>query len=92
MGMNIQQNIEKILTEKFAPVHLEVINESHKHKGHAGDNGTGQSHFRVVISSSEFESENRVTCSRMVYQALDALLKDKIHALSLSIVRINKKP
>jgi len=90
MGMNIQQNIEKILTEKFTPVHLDVINESHKHKGHAGDNGTGESHFKVIIVSPSFTDKSRVARSRMVHDALGDLLKDKIHALSLKISDIIK--
>jgi BolA protein len=44
----------ELLTAAFAPTHLEVINDSAKHRGHSGDNGSGESHFTVAIESAAF--------------------------------------
>ena len=81
--MSVEQEIEKILSEKFSPIFLKVKNDSHKHQGHAGDNGTGESHFSVVIVSECFENQNRVKRQQSVYKALDSYMKDVIHALAL---------
>lgn len=83
----IADEITTILEEKFSPAHLEVINESHLHAGHAGDDGSGESHFRVVIKADSFADASRVACHRMVYGALDSLLKERIHALALEIMK-----
>ncbi|MEX0298846.1 MAG: BolA family protein [Kordiimonas sp.] len=75
--------IEKKLTEALSPTHLEIINDSDSHRGHAGHDGSGESHFTVVIEASAFEGKNRVAMQRMVMDALKEELKGKIHALSI---------
>jgi BolA protein len=72
------------LTDALAPTHLDVINESHHHAGHLGDDGTGESHFRVVIESAAFAGRNRVARQRLVNAALADLLATRIHALSMA--------
>ena len=47
--MNIKNDIEDRLTRAFSPTRLEVVNESHRHAGHAGDDGSGESHFAILI-------------------------------------------
>jgi BolA protein len=69
------------LTEALAPSHLEVVNDSHHHAGHMGDDGTGESHFTVVVESAAFIGLNRVQRQRLVNQALAELLSTRIHAL-----------
>ena len=71
------------LNELLAPSRLEVVNDSHHHAGHMGDNGTGETHFTVRIESSRFAGLNRVARQRLVNQALADLLAGPIHALSL---------
>lgn len=71
------------LNDLLAPSRLEVINDSHQHAGHMGDNGTGETHFTVRIESSRFAGLNRVARQRLVNQALADLLAGPIHALSL---------
>jgi BolA protein len=83
----VADEITEILKTKFNPSRLEVINESHLHAGHAGDDGSGESHFRVVIKADAFTDASRVACHRMVYSALDSLLKERIHALALEIMK-----
>ena len=71
------------LTDALAPSHLEVINDSHHHAGHMGDDGTGETHFRVEVETPQFEGLNRVARQRLVNQALAELLSTKIHALAI---------
>lgn len=71
------------LTDQLAPSRLEVINDSDRHAGHMGDNGTGESHFTVVVESGRFVGLNRVQRQRLVNQALADLLSSRIHALAI---------
>ena len=71
------------LNEMLAPTRLDVVNESHHHAGHLGDDGTGESHFRVEIESDRFVGLNRVARQRLVNNALADLLASRIHALTI---------
>lgn len=71
------------LREAFDPAHLLVVNESHLHAGHLGDDGTGESHFRVEITARAFSGQSRVARQRAVNRVLADLLATRIHALSL---------
>jgi BolA protein len=71
------------LTDSLAPSLLEVINDSHHHAGHMGDDGTGESHFTVVVESNRFVGLNRVARQRLVNHALADLLSSRIHALAI---------
>lgn len=83
--MTRDAEIHEKLTAAFAPSTLEVINESHKHAGHAGHSGAGDSHYRVVIAAPAFGGMSRVARHRAVHAALGAELVGAIHALSLEI-------
>jgi BolA protein len=74
--------IRERLIEAFSPTELEVIDESDKHKGHAGARD-GRGHFRVKIVSSRFAGCTNVECHRLVFDALESMLKTDIHALSI---------
>jgi len=82
--MAMEDIIREKLTAALAPVSLEVINESHLHAGHAGSPGTGDSHFKVVITAAAFDGQTRVARQRMVMGALKDELATTIHALSIS--------
>lgn len=82
--MGVKDEIEDRLTAAFAPSVLEVINESHRHAGHAGDDGSGESHFRIVIRAAAFQPLTRVARHRAVHQALGDL-NTRIHAIALDI-------
>lgn len=75
--------IAKRLTAALAPTSLQVTNDSHRHAGHSGDNGTGESHFSVVVESPAFTGINRVARQRLVNHALADLLATRIHALAI---------
>lgn len=68
----------------LAPVRLLVRNDSHLHAGHMGDDGTGESHWRVEVESAAFAGLSRVARQRLVNHALADLLASRIHALAIS--------
>jgi stress-induced morphogen len=82
--MSVEQSIREKLTEAFEPEALEIINESHRHTGHAGSPGTGESHFAVKVVSSAFAGKSRLERHRMVNDVLAEELSGNIHALALS--------
>lgn len=71
------------LTAALAPTQLQVINDSHHHSGHLGDDGTGESHWTVAIESGAFAGLSRVQRQRLVNTALADLLAGRIHALAI---------
>ena len=79
----IAQAIEEKLTVAFAPTHLEVIDDSARHAGHAGATQGGESHFNVVIESPLFEGQSRLQRQRSVHTALSEELAGPVHALSI---------
>ena len=80
---SLAQDIAARLTSALTPSHLDVINDSHLHAGHSGDDGTGESHWTVVVESAAFAGLNRVARQRLVNRALADLLAGRIHALAL---------
>lgn len=71
-----------LLAAAFDPVALEVIDDSHKHVGHAGARD-GRGHFTVVIVSEAFAGKSSLARHRAVYSALGTMMEDDIHALSI---------
>ncbi len=84
--MSVRDTIAEKLSVKFAPTHLEVIDESEKHRGHGGYREGGETHFRVRIASPEFAGKSRLAQHRAVMEALDAELKGGVHALAVEVV------
>lgn len=83
--MLIAAEIEQKLRTNFAPDLLQVIDESEKHRGHAGWLEGGESHFHVILRAQAFRGMSRIERHRAVYQALGAALTGSIHALSLDL-------
>ncbi|HWU02611.1 MAG TPA: BolA family protein [Novosphingobium sp.] len=79
----IAQEIQELLTAAFAPARLEVINDSQNHAGHMGDDGTGESHFTVIIESDAFAGVGRVARQRLVNGALGDIPGGRVHALAI---------
>jgi len=79
----VQREMEELLQHAFIPSRLAVINDSAKHHGHAGDDGSGESHFTVVIESTAFTGKTRVERQRMVNRALGDIPGDRVHALAI---------
>lgn len=82
--MAVKDEIEDRLTAAFHPSVLEVVNESHKHAGHSGDDGSGASHFHITIRAEVFREMSRVARHRAVQAALGDL-NQRVHALALDI-------
>lgn len=81
--MSIAERIRRKLTDALTPVSLEIEDQSHRHVGHAGHDGRGESHFRIKVVSDAFAGRARVDRQRMVYGLLAEELADRVHALSL---------
>jgi len=79
----VGQEIAQRLQAALAPERLAVVNDSAKHRGHAGDDGSGESHFTVDVVAAAFDGKSRVARQRMVNAALADLLRDKVHALAI---------
>ena len=79
----IADEITRRLERALAPSHLVVTNDSAKHRGHAGDDGSGESHFSVEIVSERFAGQSRLARQRAVNDAIGDLMRDRIHALSI---------
>lgn len=75
--------IESRLTAALTPRRLRVIDDSEQHRGHAGHDARGESHFTVEIVADAFEGQNRVARQRAVNAALADLLRDRVHALAI---------
>ncbi|WP_026878144.1 BolA family protein [Ignatzschineria larvae DSM 13226] len=86
--MNNQAKLDKIkslLMDSLSPSYLEVIDDSHLHIGHAGARGGG-GHFTVKIASPKLEGLTLIKQHRLIYQALDTMMQEEIHALSIQIM------
>jgi len=81
--MAVVDTIIKKLEERFAPERLEVLDESYRHKGHAGARPGGETHFRVKITSAEFDGLTRIERHRLITDCLAEELAGPIHALKL---------
>lgn len=79
----LAREITQRLEAALAPLHLAVINDSAKHRGHSGDDGSGESHFTVEIESAAFAGVSRLERQRMVNRALGDLPGQKVHALAI---------
>lgn len=90
--MSAESRMREKLMIALNPTRLDVINESHKHAGHAGSPGTGESHFKVLIVSAAFSSKSRVERHRMVNAALADELAGPVHALALSTFAPGEPP
>ena len=83
MTGSVAREIEILLQEAFLPTRLDVINDSSRHRGHMGDDGSGESHFTVVIESVAFGGKNRLERQRMVNRALGDIPGNRVHALAI---------
>ena len=83
MSGPVQQEMERLLAAALAPTRLEIINDSASHHGHAGDDGSGESHFTVIIEAAAFADASRVERQRMVNRALGDIPGERVHALAI---------
>lgn len=81
----VRDEIHNRLNAAFAPSQLEVVDDSESHRGHAGYQEGGQSHFDVLIRSAVFAGQSRIARHRAIHSALGADLIGRIHALALDV-------
>jgi BolA protein len=81
--MSTAHRIREKLTTALNPDRLEIVDESHRHAGHAGARPGGETHFRVEVIAAAFAGKSRIERQRLVYAALKDEMSQQIHALSL---------
>ncbi|WP_270934786.1 BolA family protein [Falsiroseomonas oryzae] len=77
--------IAETLQAAFAPARVEVVDDSHRHAGHAGAAPGGETHYSVRVVSPAFAGMNRVARSRAVHEALAGEFGTGLHALALTL-------
>ena len=80
-------NVEALMRQRLAalePVSLELLDESDKHRGHAGWKPGGNTHWRLSIVAEAFRGKPTVARHRLIYQALGELMNEPIHALAIN--------
>lgn len=82
--MPVSDEIEARLRQAFQVQELEIVNESHRHAGHSGDDGSGESHFRIHLRAPELAAMGRVQRHRAVQAALGDI-NTRVHAIALDI-------
>ncbi len=88
--MSYAEKITEKLTAALDPARLSVVDESHKHAGHAGAHPAGETHFYVEIVSNNFEGLNRVDRHKRVYDILKDELVTHVHALRLKTLTVDE--
>lgn len=76
------EKMEKLINKALAPAYLNIVDDSHLHVGHAGAK-SGAGHFSVFVHASSFKGKSVLAQHRLVYQALDSMMPQEIHALSI---------
>lgn len=79
----VATEMRRRLEAAIQPTHIELVDDSEKHRGHGGYNPAGESHFTLTIESPAFAGKSRVERQRMVYAALGDLMHERVHALSI---------
>ena len=79
----VTAEITQRLEQAFAPLFLQVHNDSDRHMGHAGHDGSGESHFTVEIVADAFSGCSRLERQRKVNAVLKDLLAGRVHALAI---------
>lgn len=88
-AMSVKDTLTAKLTSEFAPVFLDVIDESMLHHGHAGLREGGETHFRVRIATRHFDGMSRVAQHRAVNEVLQTELQDPVHALAIEVLPVD---
>ncbi|MEL6239122.1 MAG: BolA family protein [Pseudomonadota bacterium] len=83
MSRPVAEEMRELLEEAFAPTALEIINDSTHHAGHAGDDGSGESHFTLLIEAAAFADMSRLARQRAVIAALGDIVGERVHAVAI---------
>ena len=80
----IAAEMRRRLEAALEPTVLALTDDSEQHRGHGGHNPAGESHFSLIIESAAFAGKSRIERQRLVHAALGDLLKERVHALSIT--------
>ncbi len=86
----VSKYLQVKLTEAFSPTSLEVINESHLHAGHAGDDGSGESHMRIKIVAEVFKSMSRIERHRAINAIVQPKIDEGLHACAIEVKAVGE--
>jgi len=81
--ISVAETMRQKLSAALEPAELDIVDDSHRHVGHAGHDGQGESHFKLRIVSPAFAGQSRVERQRLVYRILAAELAGRVHALGV---------
>jgi BolA protein len=84
--MTRQQRLQRRLVEALAPSAIDVVDESHRHAGHAGARPGGETHYHVAIISTRFAGMSRIARHRLVHEIVHDEFENGLHALSLKLL------
>ena len=82
--MTVAATLRQRLQDRLAPQRLEIVDESARHHGHAGWREGGETHFHITVEAACFTGRSRIDRQRMVHGAVADLLRERIHALSIT--------
>ena len=88
--MNMEEKIKHALESAINIHHINIINESKNHIGHAGDDGSGETHFKLMIVSSDFIECNSMQRQRIVNSAIKPLFSSGLHAISVNLLTLEE--
>lgn len=80
------QLMQERLKDALNPSHLELIDDSAQHIGHAGAQ-YGAGHYTLIINSDQFTGKPSIACHRLIYSALGNLMDHEIHALKIQLIK-----
>jgi BolA family transcriptional regulator, general stress-responsive regulator len=83
-SLTYKERLRQKLEAALAPVDMEIIDDSARHRGHAGHDPRGETHFKVNIISAAFAGLAPVARHRLVYEAVAEELKERVHALNIT--------
>ena len=84
------ETIRDILSKKFSPHFIEVLDESNQHQGHPEARKSGGGHYRLILVSDYFEGKNLLERHQTVYETLGIGKNDSIHALAIKAFTVKK--
>jgi BolA protein len=82
-----RDRLESKIKSALNPSVLRIVDDSARHAGHAGDNpdGRGETHFKVTVEAAAFAGKGRLERQRLVYGLIAAELKERVHAIELTL-------
>ncbi len=84
--MSRADRMRQLLQDAFNPDQIDIIDDSHKHKGHGGWREGGETHYRLEISAESLKGLSRVKAQQSIYKILKPEFETGLHALSIRVI------